>query len=105
LKTKRKLSYAQVEKILRGVLTEYFGSSDQKEWGDLNFWTPKAWKDKGEEYGLDGLAVMTFEGAVYPLLNYGEDGWKFHTMLNERLKAKGLWFEMGYAWSLAVYEL
>lgn len=54
------------------------------------------------EYANPELITMTFEGALYHALNYG-DG-RTEKALNDLFEARGLYFEYGYAWSLSAYE-
>lgn len=45
---------------------------------------------------------MTFEGPLYDVLNYG-DG-TTENELRTFFEDYGLYYELGYAWSLATYE-
>lgn len=55
------------------------------------------------EYANPKLITMSFEGPLYHALNYGN--WKLEQELNDFFAARGLYFELGYAWPLSLYEL
>lgn len=106
-----KITGREVVSIVKRVLANYRGKQrfDKEEeafWGDLRVMAGSSWRARGEEYGKGALAVITIEGSpAYGMLNYGEDGWKFHTYLVETLRDNGFWFEPMYSWALAIYEL
>lgn len=54
------------------------------------------------EYSNPDLITMTFEGPFYEELNYSSDGTTYEAF-SELLNKHGMYFEQGYAWSLAVY--
>lgn len=54
------------------------------------------------EYSNADTITMTFEGPLYHALNYGSD--RTGNDLNKIFAKYGLYFEQGYAWSLAAYE-
>lgn len=45
---------------------------------------------------------MTFEGPMYHDTNYGSE--RILTAIDKKANAYGLYTELGYAWSLALYE-
>lgn len=53
------------------------------------------------EYCNKETITMTFEGPLYEELNYGNA----HDELEKIFNKYGLYFEQGYAWSLAAYYL
>ena len=58
------------------------------------------------EYASPGILTMSFEGPLYEALNYPETKAQYAVeddLQNICAKYK-LYFEQGYAWSLAVYE-
>lgn len=63
------------------------------------------------EYFNDDTITMTFEGALYELLNglwnsdYDSEYQKLYDEFNNIFKKYGLYYELGYAWSLTAYEL
>ena len=54
------------------------------------------------EYANEKLITMSFEGPLYHEINYG-DG-KTYKELQNFFEKRGLYFELGYAWSLSTYE-
>ena len=70
---------------------------------DVDFYSKKDWKARGEEYSLDSDVVMTFDGGfMYDIVNnYGQAGIE----LNEALKEIGLYTEQGYSWNCGFYEI
>lgn len=56
------------------------------------------------EYNNPDTLTVTFEGPFYHLLNHGDDGKVYKTLQNMFAK-RDLYFEMGYAWSFALYYL
>lgn len=54
------------------------------------------------EYANENLITMSFEGPLYHEINYG-DG-KTYKELQDFFEKRGLYFELGYAWSLSTYE-
>lgn len=54
------------------------------------------------EYANENLITMSFEGPLYHEINYGNG--KIYQELEEFFNKRGLYFELGYAWSLSVYE-
>lgn len=59
-----------------------------------------------EYYNKDTI-TMTFEGDLYDILNqyYGRYGYKLEEEFENIFKKYGYYYELGYAWSLAAYEL
>lgn len=55
------------------------------------------------EYANEDLITMSFEGPLYHEINYS-DG-KTYNDLKTFFEKRGLYFELGYAWSLSTYEL
>lgn len=54
------------------------------------------------QYANNDLITMSFEGPMYHEINYG-DG-KTYNDLQAFFEKRGLYFELGYAWSLSTYE-
>jgi hypothetical protein len=71
---------------------------------DVNFRTG----DEGltySEFATDGQPFMSFEGDLYHLLNYAQDGYKFYDKFCNFLEGLGYYFELGHAWNLTIYEV
>ena len=71
--------------------------------GDLSFWTPAEWRQRGGDYLSGARLVITTEGGLYFLLNYALDHPKVDG-LQGLLSSFGFWFEMGHAWSIGIYD-
>ena len=58
------------------------------------------------EYANTETITMTFEGGLYHILNGYTAGWiKLEDEFKNIFEKYGFYSEMGYAWSLAAYEL
>ena len=58
------------------------------------------------EYGNPNTLSMTFEGPLYHVLNGYTKGWsKLEQQFSKLFKKYGLYYEMGYAWSLSAYQI
>lgn len=55
------------------------------------------------EFANDDLITMSFEGPMYHEMNYGSN--KIYDELQAFFEKRGLYFELGYAWSLSTYEI
>lgn len=95
---------AKAEKVLKDFLAEL--GPDLA--GDAKVYTQEEWIDRGEKYGTHGSAVLVFDGSwLYEVLNCydcGKCAQKWHNRLHDKLKENGLWYEIGEAWFLYVYE-
>ena len=63
------------------------------------------------EYFNDDTITMTFEGNLYELLNgywdseFNDTYQKMYDDFGKIFEKYGLYYELGYAWSLAAYEM
>lgn len=58
------------------------------------------------EYGNPDTLSMSFEGPLYEVLNAYMPGWvKLEDQFSKLFTKYGLYYEMGYAWSLSAYEI
>ena len=70
------------------------------------FMTPNVDVRKIVEYNNPDTITMTFEGPLYHALNgYSVDAESIETSLSKLFEKYGLYYELGYAWSLACYEI
>ena len=69
---------------------------------DVGFYTKEEWCARGEPFGNTAEISMTFEGALYEVLNYdgGDLAEKFYAIAEKH----GYMVEMGYAWSAHFYK-
>ena len=58
------------------------------------------------EYGNPDTLSMSFEGPLYHVLNAYVSGWtKLEGQLSKLFEKYGLYYEMGYTWSLSTYKI
>lgn len=101
-------------------------------WGDnIIYFDGKAWSNSEEWGGVKGKKIaddlyeykdknprdyfeyanpktlsMTVEGGLYYILNGYTRGWdKLEEQFSKLFEKYGLYYEMGYAWSLSCYEI
>lgn len=101
----RAMREAQAETILKTFLEKI----DPDIKGDAVIYTREEWDDfRGEKYGRNAYATMCLDGShLYEVFNgYSETktDTKIHNKLTTMLESAGFYFEMGYAWSLHVFE-
>jgi hypothetical protein len=70
---------------------------------DTHFYTQDEWQARGEPFGNNAELSLTFEGALYHLLNYhgGELADAFYAIAGKY----GYYVDLGYAWSAHFYKL
>lgn len=56
------------------------------------------------EYANDDTVSMSFEGRLHHAINYGTDN-RLLDKFDKVFEKHGCYYELGYAWSLSVYEL
>ena len=107
----RKKREAQAEKILNDYLDSLRIKDPETNLieshivGDAKVYSRREWdEDRGEKYGCKAFATLSLDGSfLYEVFNYGESP-ELHDKLYTRLNNAGFYFELGYAWSLHVYE-
>lgn len=58
------------------------------------------------EYGNPDTLSMSFEGPLYHVLNAYVSGWtKLEKQFTKLFEKYGMYYEMGYSWSLSAYEI
>lgn len=83
-----------------------WGGIDGKKIGDMLY----EYEDKNPkdyfEYGNPNTLSMSFEGPLYEVLNAYINGWtKLEQQFSKLFRKYGLYYELGYAWSLSAYEI
>lgn len=66
--------------------------------GDTHFHTIEEWRERGEKYLIDSEFVITSEGGLHFILNYG-DPEEFYDLI----ESFGYFMEMGHSWSYGFY--
>jgi hypothetical protein len=101
-------------------------------WGDnIIYFDGKAWSSSSEWAGIHGKQIaenlyeyegknpkdyfeyanpetlsMSFEGPLYEVLNAYRSGWvRLEAQFAKLFEKYGLYYEMGYSWSLSAYEI
>lgn len=67
--------------------------------GDTEIYSIEEWRERGEEYLNDSEFVITSEGGLNFILNYGPDE-DFYDLIN----SFGYYYEMGHSWSYGFYK-
>ena len=73
---------------------------------DANLYSQHDWDvQRGERYGRDALFTIASEGPLARMINgeYGREGYQVVERFNEFLERLGIYYEMGYSWSLHFY--
>jgi len=65
---------------------------------DTHFYTPEKWKERGEDYHNDAELIITTEGGLYTILNWGDS-----TEFDDLVEAYGFFYELGHSWNLGFY--
>jgi hypothetical protein len=74
--------------------------------GDAQVVSCEEWEDRGEDLGVKAHLHLIIDGSpLYAALNYGEPNWDKSEEIREVAKRHGMYFEMGYAWSLHFYDI
>lgn len=89
--------------------------SNSEEWGgvkgkyiveDLYEYDDKNPRDYFEYVNEPNILSMSFEGSLNHVLNAYVNGWvNLEEEFSALFKRHGLYYEMGYAWSLTAYEI
>lgn len=67
-------------------------------------YTQDEWRATGNKYGEEAIATITTEGPLGHLLNYpSPETVELLEDWDDFLKKLGLWWELGYAWSVHLY--
>lgn len=106
-----------VKKGLWGNNIIYF---DGKAWSSYSEWCGVQGKQIAEnlyeyegknpkdyfEYANPETLSMSFEGPLYEVLNAYRSGWtRLEAQFAKLFEKYGMYYEMGYAWSLSAYEI
>jgi hypothetical protein len=89
----------------RAALEAYW--REEGLWFDCRWYTPEQWAERGEPYGDGAELHLVFEGGLYHAVNYGWEerpAWQTLTRTVEIEDRFGLYHELGFAWSMHLYE-
>lgn len=69
------------------------------------FYTPQEWAERGEEYGLDSVLVITHDGGSHAAaFNYDYDRSDLMENLREKLAGVGVYVEQCTSWYSAIHK-
>jgi ubiquitin-protein ligase len=87
----------------RRAIEQYLQSRELSH--DSHVYTQEEWRARGEKYGNEAPLTITTEGPLYALLNRGD--WETAADeladFNRFLESLGLYYELGYAWTVHLY--
>ena len=73
--------------------------------GSRVFYSPKEWKDRGEQYSTNSVLVILHEGNdLARYCSYDVGDYKAIERMNQILEPLGFYIEQGTSWQSAVYE-
>ena len=91
---------AQAAALLRKFL------KDNPEWvGDGFVCTHDEWARRGEPYGKSSLATLVVDGSPLYGALHEHSGDRVIAKLDKALEAEGMYHELGFAWTLHIYEI
>ena len=100
LDEKGQLAYNTIMAFLRK--TEHLNTGGCKA-----FYSPAAWRKRGEDYGRDSKLIVVYDGGdLGPVfsLDHAYPTYTLHTAMTEELAKIGLFAEECCGWYSAVYE-
>jgi len=80
-----------------------FGS-DSSGGGCTAFYTPKAWKERGEEYGHGSELIVVYDGGDLYELFGSFAAPNLCDAMTDTLDGLGLWYEPCTGWYCAIYK-
>lgn len=79
---------------------------DPKGSGANAFWSPKAWKERGEQYGINAELVLVHESSdLAPYCNFDYQQYDKMDKMVEALQKIGVYVEACTGWYSAVYKI
>lgn len=72
-----------------------------------SYYTAERWKERAEKYGQGSLFTITSEGPLNHLINYPESKADVKRLeeFEKFLESLGVYYELGYAWSVHFYRM
>jgi hypothetical protein len=96
------------------IIVEYLTTNKLATTELRAFYSPSAWRDRGEEYGCDSHLVIMYDGATSLKRVFSMDacyesgraeGYKHYEAMQEKLAEAGLFFEECTRWYCAIYTI
>jgi hypothetical protein len=73
--------------------------------GGGKFYSPAEWRERGEEYGLGSLLLVTHDGGDHAgAFNSDYEQDELHQRLHDRLSAHGFYAQQCTSWYSAIYQ-
>jgi len=92
-------AYAAIAEFLKTFDLEYTG-------GCKAFYSPKEWKERGEDYGLESELIVVHDGGdLASIFNLDYGCYDLNAKMDEALRRHGVWMESCTCWYTAIYEL
>ncbi len=92
----RDAAKAIVEFLTENNITDHGGGG--------KFYTPREWRERGEEYGTNSLLIVTHDGGDHAVaFNWDYEQYELMEQLRERLSKIGVYVEQCTSWYSAVY--
>jgi len=74
--------------------------------GGGRFYTPDEWDERGEQFGLGSLLIITHDGGEHaPAFNWDYDAYTVVEDLRQELSTIGVYVEQCTSWYSAVYPI
>jgi hypothetical protein len=92
---------------IRSQYKETFGETEEPDTGGCKmFYTPKAWKERGEQYGRESLVIVVHDGGDHaPYFNWDYQCYEMIEGLNKALAKIGCFTEQCTTWYSAIYKI
>ena len=74
--------------------------------GCRSFYSPREWKERGEQYGLDSQLIIVYDGGdLRPCFCMNEGFYQSYSNMQAALFKIGCYFEECTGWYAAVYQI
>lgn len=72
--------------------------------GDARILSTEEWRNRGEKYCRDSLATLVIDGSTFYEYFNGYASWNISEQFRKDLSDLGLWYDMGYAWTIHIFD-
>lgn len=87
------------------MITQDKGGEAPYGGGGCAFYTPEAWRERGEEYGCNAVLILVHDGGDLAMYcNYDYGAYKAIDRLADKLRAMGYYAEQCTSWYTAIYS-
>ena len=96
----------KIAKVITKLIKQKSGGREPSGGGCKAFYTPKEWKERGEEYGTTSELILVHDGGdMAPYCNWDYCSYEMVEALSDVLRAEGYFVEQCTSWYSAVYEV